>query len=172
VKDVRCIVRVSVLEVDFYHADAFVDWDDGLIVDLALRAISASLGTEKIDADDALLDSVVLQARNAVSNFYPNIALFSPGVKLEDGLYVCGDWVNSAGHAPWSTEKSVVTARQAVSTLSRDFGLGDSLCGVIPAAKDTAQIGGLRRFARMLRKTLPPKTVPPSPWLLSGERDL
>lgn len=171
------IDRMAVLEVDFYRADSFVDWDDGPIVDLALRAVSAALGTEKINADYTLLDSAVVRARNAVSHFCPNSALHSPDVKLEDGLYVCGDWVDRTGHASWSTEKSVVTARQAASALSRDFCLRDSRCGVIPAARDTAQLSALRRWARMLRKVLPPKTVPPSPWvlarqILSGERDL
>jgi uncharacterized protein with NAD-binding domain and iron-sulfur cluster len=169
--------RVAVLEVDFYRADSFVDLDDEQIADLALRAVSAALGTAMINSDDILLDAAVLRARNAVSHFSPNSALYSPDVKLEDGLYICGDWVDRTGHASWSTEKSVVTARQAASALSRDFGLRDSRCVVIPAAKDTAQLSALRQSARVLRRILPPKNIPPSPWvlvrqILSGEKDL
>ena len=168
--------RVAVLEVDFYRADSFVDWDDEQIADLALRAVSAALGTAMINSGDTLLDAAVLRARNAVSHFSPNSALYSPDVKLENGLYICGDWVDRTGHASWSTEKSVVTARQAASALSRDFGLRDSRCTVIPAAKDTAQLSALRQSARVLRRILPPKNIPPSPWvlvrqILSGEKD-
>jgi uncharacterized protein with NAD-binding domain and iron-sulfur cluster len=169
-------VREAVLEVDFYRADSFVDLDDEQIVDLTLRAISAALGTAKIKSLDILLDAAVVRARNAVSHFSPNSALYSPDVKLEDGLYICGDWVDRTGHASWSTEKSVVTARQAASALSRDFGLRDSRCKVIPAAKDTAQLSALRKSARVMRRILPPKNIPPSPWvlvrqILSGEKD-
>ena len=91
--------RVTVLEVDFYRVDLFVDWDDEDIVDLALRAVSAALGTAMINSDDILLDAAVLRARNAVSHFSPNSALYSPDVKLEDGFYICGDWVDRTGHA-------------------------------------------------------------------------
>jgi hypothetical protein len=34
-----------------------------------------------------------------VSHFSPNSALYSPDVKLENGLYICGDWVDRTGHA-------------------------------------------------------------------------
>jgi len=167
--------QVAVLEIDFYRANAFVDLDDDQIADLALRAVSAAFGTAKIDSDD-IVDAVVLRARNAVSHFAPNSALYSPDVKLGDGMYICGDWVDRTGHASWSTEKSVVTARQAASALSRDFGLKDSQCKVIPAAKDTPQLSALRQSARLLRSVLPPKTLPPSPWvfakqLFSGDKD-
>ena len=91
--------RVAVLEVDFYRADSFVDWDDDQIADLALRAVSAALDTAMINSDDTLLDAAVLRARNAVSHFSPNSALYSPDVKLENGLYICGDWVDRTGHA-------------------------------------------------------------------------
>jgi len=167
--------QVAVLEVDFYRANAFVDLDDDQISDLALRAVSAAFGTAKIDSDD-IVDAVVLRARNAVSHFSPKSALYSPDVKLGDGMYICGDWVDRTGHASWSTEKSVVTARQAAAALSLEFGLKGSQCEVIPAAKDTAQLSALRQSTRLLRNVLPPKTLPPSPWvfakqLLSGDRD-
>jgi uncharacterized protein with NAD-binding domain and iron-sulfur cluster len=168
--------RVAVLEVDFFRADSFVDLNDEKIVDLTLRAISAALATSKMKSDEILLDATVLRARNAVSHFAPNSALYSPDVRLECGLYMCGDWVDRTGHASWSTEKSVVTARQAASAVSHDFGLRGSRCRVIAAAKDTAQLSTLRQSTRMLRRFVPPKTLPPSPWvfvrqILSGVTD-
>lgn len=111
-----------------------------------------------------------------MSHFAPNSAMYSPDVKLDEGMYICGDWIDRTGHASWSTEKSVVTARQAASALSRDFGLKKSQCNVIPAAKDTLQLSSLRQSARLLRAVIPPKTLPPSPWVLakqflSGEKN-
>ena len=167
---------VAVLEVDFYRANAMVDMDNDAIADLALQAVAAATSTLKIDSLE-IVDSTVLRARNAVSHFSPNSALYSPDVKLDRGLYVCGDWVDRTGHASWSTEKSVVTARQAAFALSRDFGLKGSNCGVIPAATDTPQLAALRQSTSLLRSILPPKTLPPSPWvfakqLVSGDKQV
>lgn len=158
----------AVLEVDFYRADELVDLDNQQVTDLALRAVAAATCTLKIDPSK-ITGSTVLRARNAVSHFSPNSALYSPGVKLDEGLYVCGDWVDRTGHASWSTEKSVVTARQAASLLSQEFGLESSRCVVIPAAKDTPQLTALRESARLLRSILPPKTLPPSPWVFAKQ---
>mmetsp|Transcript_21327 Transcript_21327/g.30541 ORF Transcript_21327/g.30541 Transcript_21327/m.30541 type:complete len:669 (+) Transcript_21327:165-2171(+) len=167
--------QLAVIEVDFFRADKFVDLDDDGIVDLALRAISKALGTTKIDQSDIVFNTV-LRARNAVSHFAPSSASYSPDVKLEKGVYFCGDWIDRTGHASWSTEKSVVTARQAASELSTDFGLTRSRNEVIPAATDTPQLSTLRKLARLLRSYKPPSSLPPSPWvyakqLLSGQFD-
>lgn len=139
--------QVAVLEVDFYRADSFVDMDDNEIIDLTLRAVSATLHTDVINTDD-VIEAKVLRARNAVSHFSPNSALYSPEVKLKKGIYMAGDWVDRTGHASWSTEKSVVTARQAARALSKDFQLGQSACNVIPAALDTPQLKTMRYLAK------------------------
>lgn len=167
--------QVAVLEVDFYRADSFVNMDDSGIVQLALKAVSSALNTKMI-TEDHVLEAKVLRARNAVSHFAPNSALYSPDVKLESGMYMAGDWIDRTGHSSWSTEKSVVTARQAAMALSKDFGLHQSACKVIPAAKDTPQLSALRKSTKLLRAVAPPKTLPPSPWvlmnqLLSGEKN-
>eukprot|EP00986_Skeletonema_menzelii_P000649 scaffold186_cov129-Skeletonema_menzelii.AAC.5 len=167
--------QLAVIEVDFFRAEKFVDLDNDGITDLALRAVSKALGTAKID-QSGIVDSTVLRARNAVSHFAPSSASYSPDVKLEKGVYFCGDWVDRKGHASWSTEKSIVTARQAASKLSTDFGLTRSRNEVIPAATDTPQLSTLRKLARLLRSYRPPSSLPPSPWvyakqLLSGQFD-
>ena len=167
--------QVAVMEVDFFRADSFVDYTDEEIIDITLSAVSETFGTEKIGADQ-IVDATVIRARNAVSHFAPNSALYSPDVKLGEGMYIAGDWVDRTGHASWSTEKSVVTARQAAQSLSKDFGLQNSQCDVISAAKDSPQLAALRQGASILRSILPPKTLPPSPWifakqLLEGEKE-
>jgi len=165
---------VAVLEVDFYRADDIANMNDDEIAKIALDAVSAAFGTRKIETD-CIVDKAIIRARNAVSHFAPKSALYSPNVKLGDNLYVCGDWIDRTGHASWSTEKSVVTAKQAAAALSKDLGLMRSKCDVIPAAKDTAQLAALRQSARLLRSIAPPVTAPPSPWVfvkqfLSGEK--
>ena len=160
--------QVAVLEVDFYRADAIANLDNENVADLALEAVAAALGTTKIDPSN-IIDSTVLRARNAVSHFAPKSALYSPSVKLDEGLYVCGDYVDRMGHASWSTEKSVVTARQAASIVSKDFGFENSRHDVIPAAKDTPQLSTLRKSTKLLRAVLPPKDVPSSPWVFAKQ---
>ena len=165
---------VAVLEVDFYRADDIANMNDDEIANLALDAVSAAFNTRKIHTDE-IVDKAIVRARNAVSHFAPKSALYSPGVKLGENLYVCGDWIDRMGHASWSTEKAVVTAKQAAAVFSKDLGLTNSKCNVIPAAKDTPQLTALRQSARLLRSIAPPETAPPSPWvfakqLLSGEK--
>jgi hypothetical protein len=55
------------------------------------------------------------------------------------------------GHASWSTEKSVVTAKQAAAAIARDLRLCSVDAPVIPAAPDTPQLQALRRLARSAR---------------------
>ncbi|GFH48051.1 hypothetical protein CTEN210_04527 [Chaetoceros tenuissimus] len=168
--------NLAVLEVDFYRADSIVNLSDDEIVSIALQAAASALETSTIDGD-LVVDKAIVRARNAVSHFAPNQALYSSGVDLGDNIYICGDWIDRTGHSSWSTEKSVVTARQAAAALSRDLKLAKSECDVIEVAEDTLQLSLLRDAARLLRKTLPPTTLPPSPWilakqLLSGDKSI
>ena len=50
------------------------------------------------------------------------------------GLYACGDWVDRTGHASWSTEKAVVTGRQAAAAVAADLKLSgvDSAVPISP----------------------------------------
>ena len=161
---------VAVLEVDFYRADAIADMkDDQAVAALALQAAAAALGVSPALLSPSLLvDVAVVRARNAVSHFSPGSAAFSPDVRLADGLYACGDWVDRTGHASWSTEKAVVTGRQAAGRLGKELGLRSVDAAVIPAAADTAQLAALRRIASTLRSVAPPNAgiPPPAPWAL------
>ena len=161
--------NISVLEVDFFRANSFVNKTDDEIIDLALQAVSLGLNVRPVDLS-LVLDSAVLRARNAVSHFTVGSASTSPNIKLGDGAYICGDWVDRTGHASWSTEKSVVTAKQASIQLLDDLGITSGSIEVIPAAQDTPQLESLRAISRFLRANLPNTIndgkIPPSPWKL------
>jgi len=154
------------LEVDFFRADDLAAIEDDMeVARITLRAVAAALGIQTIDADSSIVDLSVVRARNAVSHFCVNSESWSPDVRLAKGLYICGDWVDRSGHASWSTEKSVVTARQAISALSSDLDLSCET-DIIPAAKDTAQLSALRQVSRSFRKLSPIDMIPPAPWVL------
>jgi hypothetical protein len=92
-------------------------------------------------------------------------------VNLEKGIYMSGDWIDRKGHASWSTEKAVVTGRQAASALANDFGLQANI-EVIPASQDTAQLSALRQAARTARGLLSPlgkDMIPLSPWTMASQ---
>ena len=82
------------------------------------------------------------------------------------------DWVDRSGHASWSTEKAVVTGRQAAGAAARALGLRGVESSVIPAAPDTPQLQALRRLARFVRGAVPRggetltdrRLPPPAPW--------
>ena len=134
------------------------------VAKIALRAVSAALNMEPIDPDTAIVDFSVVRARDAVSHFCVDSASWSPNVRLRKGIYICGDWIDRSGHASWSTEKSVVTARQAIGALSSDFDLACET-SIIPAAKDTPQLSLLRQVARSIRRWTPADFIPPAPWV-------
>jgi uncharacterized protein with NAD-binding domain and iron-sulfur cluster len=154
------------LEVDFFRANELAAIEDNMeVARIALRAVSAALDIEPIDPE-SILDLSVVRAKDAVSHFCVNSASWSPEVKLGNGLYICGDWIDRTGHASWSTEKSVVTARQAASAVASDFGL-ECDADVIPAASDTPQLSALRQAAKFIRKATPfGDLIPPAPWVL------
>jgi uncharacterized protein with NAD-binding domain and iron-sulfur cluster len=162
---------VAVLEVDFFRADDISNLsNDADVAEFTLKAVAAALGVPPIDVSN-VVDVAVVRARNAVSHFNVGSAASSPEKsKLGEGLYICGDWVDRSGHASWSTEKAVVTGKQAALAVSNDLGLNcdPSATKVIPAASDTPQLKALRTVAKTLRSVAPPPgedSVPPSPWV-------
>lgn len=162
--------RTAVLEIDFYRADSIADMNDDEVVNLALQTIAATYKISPLEKK-SVIDFAVLRARSAVSHFAPNSASYSPEVKIGSGIYACGDWIDRKGHASWSTEKSVVTGRQAALALSIDFSLKNSACDVIETIPDTAALTALRKSTKVLRNIIPPpdNTAPPSPWVLGKE---
>lgn len=162
--------RTAVLEIDFYRADSIADMNNDEVVNLALKTIAATFRVSPLKGS-SVIDSAVLRARSAVSHFAPNSASYSPDVKIGSGIYACGDWIDRNGHASWSTEKSVVTGRQAALALSTDFSLENSACDVIGTSPDTTALTALRKSTKILRSFIPPpnNTAPPSPWVLGRE---
>lgn len=148
--------NVTALEVDFFRADAIADVekDDDVAV-LTLRAVAAALQIPPI-AQGPLLEVHVTRARNAVSHFCLHSAKASPGIRATQGLYFCGDWIDRTGHSSWSTEKAVVTGRQAALAISKDFGLQGCDTDVLPAAPDTPALAALRNLARIRRNRVAP----------------
>ena len=143
--------------------------DDAAVAELACQAACAALGVPAGTLrGEMVVDTAVVRAKRAVSHFALGSAALSPGVSLGSGVYACGDWVDRTGHASWSTEKAVVTGRQAAAAIGRDLGLSAVDGAVIPAAADTPQLAALRQAAATLRKVAPPDTrtgmPPPAPW--------
>ena len=166
--DEHARAETGVMEVDFYRADGLADLEDDAVVALALRAASAALEVSPSVLPRSMVeDYAVVRARRAVSHFAVGSASLSPGVRLGgNGLYACGDWVDRTGHASWSTEKAVVTGRQAAAAVAADFKLSGVDSAVLPAEADTAPLATLRtlaggaRAAALGSEALPP----PAPW--------
>jgi uncharacterized protein with NAD-binding domain and iron-sulfur cluster len=160
------------LEVDLFRANNLADRSDDEILKVVLNAVSTALECEELELDD-VIDFSVVRAKDAVSHFCIDSASWSPQVKLDERLFICGDWIDRTGHSSWSTEKSVVTGRQAANQLCSDLGLRCEAT-VVPAAEDTPQLASLRKVGRLFRRLSPDSFLPPSPWVfakqLSGGR--
>ena len=165
---------LGVLEVDFYRADAIAEMTDDETAEFALLAASKALGVDPgVLSADLIVDRAIVRARNAVSHFALGSAALSPGVAFGEGVYACGDWIDRTGHASWSTEKAVVTGKQAAQAVGRDLGVKGVDAKVIPAADDTAQLAALRKAAKAarsldsslkLRGSKADGLPPPAPW--------
>jgi len=156
----------AALEVDFFRADSLAAKTDQEVVDVTLRAVAAALNVDPLDISH-VLDFSVVRARNAVSHFCVDSASVSPDVKLNDkGLYICGDWIDRTGHASWSTEKAVVTGRQAVQALAQDFNMSDVDAEIIPVPADSPPLIALRQVAKTVRNAVPADAIPAAPWML------
>ncbi|KAI2502491.1 hypothetical protein MHU86_11997 [Fragilaria crotonensis] len=159
----------AALEVDYFRADSLAAKSDEEIVAVTLRAVAAALAVTPLDRAD-VIDFSVVRARDAVSHFCVDSASTSPNVKLTSGgdvgLYICGDWIDRTGHASWSTEKAVVTGRQAAQAVAVDFGLSGVTADVIPVPPDSAQLAALRQFAKTARALAPSEVIPAAPWML------
>ena len=155
---------------DFHRADEIAELDDDAAVALALRAAAAALEVAPgVLAPSMVVDRAVVRARRAVSHFNVGSAALSPGVRLDGikgGLYACGDWVDRTGHASWSTEKAVVTGRQAAAAVAVDLELGGVDAAVRPAEPDTAPLAALRTLAQGARAAAlgADALPPPAPW--------
>jgi uncharacterized protein with NAD-binding domain and iron-sulfur cluster len=147
--------RVSALEVDYFRADSLCDMTDAEVKDITLRALAKTLGidrTKLMQDDESVVDVSVVRARNAVSHFNVGSASCTPNsVRLSTGIYVAGDWIDRTGHSSWSTEKSVVTGRQAAAALAQDFGvaLPSEATRIVPAPMDTPQLLALRKVSKL-----------------------
>lgn len=157
-----------VLETDYFRANPLLDRDDETLLRLALDSIQAALPfTRTFDFQNAVLDFGVVRARDAVSHF--SVGAQSPPVRLDQtGLYMCGDWIDRSGHASWSTEKAVVTGKQAAGALLEDFATSAQQSPeILPATTDGPALQRLRELAATVRSVIPagaPAVFPRAPW--------
>mmetsp|Transcript_6364 Transcript_6364/g.6835 ORF Transcript_6364/g.6835 Transcript_6364/m.6835 type:complete len:576 (-) Transcript_6364:255-1982(-) len=86
----------AAFEIDFFRADSLASRTDEDVIRITLQAVAAALDTLPID-ESSLADISVVRARDAVSHFCVGSASWSPDVKLSDGLYICGDWIDRSG---------------------------------------------------------------------------
>lgn len=154
---------LSTFEIDFFRANDLAGKSDDEILGVTLNAISSALAIDLKHERSAIIGYSVVRASNAVTHFCVGSAKNSPPIRLKKGLYVCGDWVDRTGHASWSTEKAVVTGRQAAKAFGVDFALSCQETAIIPVAEDTRELKVLREIASIIRKAIP-RGLPPSPW--------
>ena len=163
--------NVAVIEVDFFRADSIADKDDDEVINLTLQAISAALKADKIDSS-LVVDSAVFRARKAVSHFNIGSASLSPDTILDENIFICGDWIDRTGHASWSTEKAVVTAKKAAKDVLAYNKLNTNSICILDVTEESDELKSLRNVAQILRETIPSPIndggIPPSPWSLAN----
>lgn len=150
-----------VLEVDFFRANAISKLKDEAIVEIALDSIEKVIAgsNSKLLRMGLVLDFGIVRAKDAVSHFSIGAAKSSPPIRVDRGIYMCGDWIDRKGHASWSTEKAVVTGIGAAKQLANDFGLSiKDIPSIIPSSQDSRELRGLRESLSSFRKSMPSDT--------------
>ncbi|HEY9762106.1 MAG TPA: FAD-dependent oxidoreductase, partial [Trichocoleus sp.] len=149
----------SVIEVDFYHANQFLNLDDAEIVPLVQRDLA---GCIPAFSEAKVVDAGVVRLPQAVSHFAPgSYQYLLPGTTPFKNAFMSGDWIVTR-HGSWSQEKAYVTGLEAANRVISLIGLGQA-APILPVIPDEPHIQLARTVNREVRSHL--SQLLPSFWL-------
>ncbi|KAH9625840.1 hypothetical protein KSS87_004847 [Heliosperma pusillum] len=129
----------TVLQADFYHANAFLPLNDEQISAKVISYLSKCL----LDLDGArVIDKEITRFPKAFTHFFPGSYKYSmPGATSFPNLFMAGDWIISR-HGSWSQEKSYVTGLEAANRVVDYLGEGN-FTKIIPVDQDEPHVEAL-----------------------------
>lgn len=150
---------VSVVEVDFYHANQFLPLSNEEIVPLVKRDLATCI-PEFGEAE--VIDSSIIRLPRAVTHFAPgSYRSMLPAQTSINNLFMSGDWIINR-HGSWSQEKAYVTGLEAANLVIERFRRG-SKAGIIPVEADEPHIQTARSLNHTFRSWI--DTFIPDFWL-------
>lgn len=144
----------SVVEVDFYHANQFLDLDDEAIERIVCDYLATCLPEFR---HAKVCDRGIVRSRNAVTHFFPgSYRYLLPGRTSFANVFASGDWIVNR-HGSWSQEKAYVTGLEAANRVVERF--GGETATILPVEADEPHVElarSLNRTARSLGRTVVP----------------
>ncbi|BAZ38259.1 amine oxidase [Calothrix sp. NIES-4101] len=149
----------TVVEVDFYHANQFINLDNVEIIAIVqkyLKTCISEFGNAKV------IDSSIIRLPQAVTHFAPgSYRNMLPAQTSFQNIFMSGDWIINR-HGSWSQEKAFVTGLEAANLVITNLG-GGELANILPIEEDEKHIQTLRDINRGFK--LIGKSILPSFWL-------
>jgi uncharacterized protein with NAD-binding domain and iron-sulfur cluster len=130
----------TVVEVDFYHANPYLTWDDSPLIAKILQDLTTCVpdfqGAQVVDAN-------VVRLPKAVTHFAPgSYQYLQPAQSPLSNVWFSGDWVITQ-HGSWSQEKAYVTGLEAANHVIARCGLGTPAT-IVPVEPDEWHIQAMR----------------------------
>ncbi|XP_021853364.1 uncharacterized protein [Spinacia oleracea] len=136
--------ETTILQADFYHANAFLPLTDEQISAKAMSYLSKHV---KQLEDARIIDKEITRYPNSLTHFFPGSYKYSMrGSTSFPNLFVAGDWTITR-HGSWSQEKSYVTGLEAANRVVDFLGEGN-FAKIVPVEDDEPHIEALRNLNR------------------------
>ncbi|WP_422387043.1 hydroxysqualene dehydroxylase [Anabaena sphaerica] len=151
--------KETVVEVDFYHANQFLNLSDEEI----MRIVQGYLATCIPGFKEAkVIDSSVIRLGNAVTHFSPGSYRYMLPAKTSfENVFMSGDWIINR-HGSWSQEKAYVTGLEAANLVISHLQNGKK-ADILPIEKDEPHIQIARNMNQSIRDL--GKSIFPNFWL-------
>lgn len=142
--------EVTILQADFYHANAFLPLNDEQIAAKVMVYLSKSI---KELQDAQVIDKEITRFPKSLTHFFPGSYKFlMRGSTSFPNLFMAGDWIITR-HGSWSQEKSYVTGLEAANRVV-DYLDEKSFAKIIPVEEDEPHIEALRNLNRSLKEII------------------
>ncbi len=149
----------TVIEVDFYHANQFLNLSDDEIVPIVQNYLATCIPEFR---EAKVIDKSVIRLPQAVTHFAPGSYRYMLPAKTSfENVFMSGDWIVNR-HGSWSQEKAYVTGLEAANLAVSYLGEGQR-AKILPVEEDEAHI----KVARSLNQTVRQlgKSILPDFWL-------
>lgn len=154
-KDEPC----TVIEVDFYHGNQFLNLNDEEIIQIVQDYLATCIPEFK---QAKIIDSSVIRLGNAVTHFAPGSYRYMLPAKTSfENVFMSGDWIINR-HGSWSQEKAYVTGLEAANLVISHLANGRKV-EILPVEEDENHIQLARNVNQGLRNL--GKSILPNFWL-------
>ncbi len=138
----------TVVEVDYYHANQFLNLSDEQVIPLVQKDLAGCISAF---SDAQVVDQSIVRIRQGVTHFAPgSYRYLLPSKTSFSNVFMSGDWITTR-HGSWSQEKAYVTGLEAANNVISQLGIGQ-FANIIPIVPDEPHIQAARAVNKMTRK--------------------